>query len=669
MQRRRLADAVRILAADAVEKAKSGHPGAPMGMADMAESLWRRVLRHNPADPHWPDRDRFVLSNGHASMLLYAVLHLTGYDLPMSEIERFRQFGSKTPGHPEYGVTPGVEISTGPLGQGLASAVGMALAEALSAKEFNRPGFEIVNHRCYVFVGDGCLMEGISHEACSLAGTLRLGKLTVLYDSNSISIDGGIEGWFTEDVPARFEAYGWHVVRGVDGHDATALDAALAEAQRVEDRPSLIVCRTTIGRGSPKAGNSACHGAPLGTEGIAATRKTLEWGEPPFRIPDEVYKAWDCREKGAGAQTEWEALFAGYRSAYPEAAAEFERRIRGDLPVGWREKADEIIAGIAAKREELATRVASKNVLDVFAPLLPGLLGGSADLSSSVCAFHNTAVRIAPGKPGGNYIAYGVREFAMGAIMNGLALHGGYIPYGGTFLVFSDYAKSAVRLAALMGLRVIWVLTHDSIGVGEDGPTHQPVEQTAALRLMPNLLVWRPCDTVESAIAWKVALQTQNAPSCLILSRQNLPFMQRDYGQIAAVERGGYVLRDCEGEPEALVMANGSELGLALEAAKRCEVKGLHVRVVSMPCPALFDMQNEAWKEAVLPRAVRARVAVEAGSPAIWDGYVGLDGRVIGMRKFGESALAAKLFEHFGFSVEAVEAAIQESVACAKAAR
>jgi transketolase len=659
-QRGRLADAVRILAADAVEKAKSGHPGAPMGMADMAEALWRHVLRHNPADPRWPDRDRFVLSNGHASMLLYALLHLSGYDLPMNEIENFRRLGSKTPGHPEYGVTPGVEISTGPLGQGLASAVGMALAEALLAEEFNRPGFAIVNHRTFVFLGDGCLMEGISHEACSLAGTLGLGKLIALYDANGISIDGDIGGWFTEDVPARFEAYGWHVARGVDGHRAGELDAALRDAVSVADRPSLIVCRTVIGYASSKAGSSGCHGSPLGEEGVAAARRAVNWEEPPFRIPDEVYRAWDCRERGREAQNEWMRLFGRYRLAYPEAAAEFERRMRGELPEAWRSLMEGVIAAAAAQKESVATRIASRNTLEVLTPALPELLGGSADLGASTGAFHKFSERIAPGKLKGGYLAYGVREFAMGAVMNGLALHGGFIPYGGTFLVFSDYAKSAVRLAALMGVRVIWILTHDSVGVGEDGPTHQPVEQTASLCLIPKLEVWRPCDAVESAVAWKAALQTENAPTCLILTRQKVPFVERTPEQIAAVERGGYVLRDCAGEPDAVVMANGSEVQLALAAALNCEREGRRVRVVSMPSFSRFEAQDEAWKESVLPRAVRARVAVEAGSPAVWERYVGLDGKVVAMRGFGVSGPAAELFEHFGITVDAVETAIRD---------
>ncbi len=661
MQRKQLADAVRVLAMDAVEKAKSGHPGAPMGMADMAEALWRHVLRHNPLDPQWPDRDRFVLSNGHASMLLYALLHLTGYDLPMSEIENFRQLGSKTPGHPEHGVTPGVEISTGPLGQGLASAVGMAIAEELLALEFNRPGFDIVNHRCWVFLGDGCLMEGLSHEACSLAGTHKLGRLIALYDANGISIDGCIDGWFTEDVPARFEAYGWHVVRDVDGHNAAALDAALREAMSVTDRPSLVVCRTTIGFASPKAGSSSCHGSPLGAEGIAAARKNLGWNKPPFSIPEAVYAGWDCREKGAKAQAEWRELFERYRQAYPAEAAEFERRTRGDLPEGWEEEADKTIAAFAEKRENIATRIASKNTLDALAPYLPELIGGSADLTGSVGTFHKLSKQIAPGERG-NYLAYGVREFAMGAIMNGLALHGGFVPYGGTFLVFSDYAKSAIRLAALMGIRVIWVLTHDSIGVGEDGPTHQPVEHAAGLRLTPNVRVWRPCDTVESAVAWKEALREKNAPSCLILSRQNLPFADRTPERIAAVERGGYVLRDCADRPEVIVMASGSEVQLALAAADRATAAGRKVRVVSMPSTSVFDKQDEVWKEAVLPRAVRARVAVEAGAADFWDKYLGLDGVVVGMRSFGESAPAGKLFAHFGITAEAVERAVEESL-------
>ena len=662
MERKRLADAIRALAMDAVEKANSGHPGAPMGMADMGEALWRRVLRHNPANPDWPDRDRFVLSNGHASMLLYALLHLTGYDLPMREIENFRQFASKTPGHPEHGLTPGVEISTGPLGQGIASAVGMALAERLLAKEFNRPGFEIVNHHCYVFLGDGCMMEGVSHEACSLAGTLGLGKLVAMYDANNISIDGKIDGWFTEDVAARFEAYGWHVVRAVDGHNAEALDAAIARAKEVVDKPSLIVCRTQIGYGSPKEGSHKCHGSPLGADAVAATRARLGWKEPPFTLPQAVLEGWDCREKGRKAQAEWDALFAKYREAHPDLAREFERRMRGELPPDWQARVDAAIAEIAARKESIATRIASKNMLDALAPLLPELLGGSADLTSSVGTFHTSAKLLESPFQEGNYIAYGVREFAMGAMMNGIALHGGFIPYGGTFLVFSDYAKNAIRLAALMGLRVVWILTHDSIGVGEDGPTHQPVEQAAGLRLTPGLKVWRPCDTVESAVAWKMALQTQNAPSCLILSRQNLPFAQRTPEQLTAIERGGYILLDCNGAPEAIVMASGSEVQLAVAAAERLAANGRRVRVVSLPSVSLFEEQDEAWRESVLPRAVRARVAVEAGSVGIWGSYVGLDGCVVGMRGFGESAPAPELFAHFGITVDAVETALNTSL-------
>ena len=662
MQRKQLADAIRVLAMDAVEKANSGHPGAPMGMADMGEALWRHVLRHNPAHPDWPDRDRFVLSNGHASMLLYALLHLTGYDLSMSELENFRQLGSKTPGHPEHGITPGVEISTGPLGQGIAAAVGMALAEALLAEEFNRPGFAIVNHHCYVFLGDGCLMEGVSHEACSLAGTLGLGKLIAMYDANNISIDGRIDGWFTEDVAARFEAYGWHVVREVDGHDAEMLDAAIAQAKGVVDKPSLIVCRTHIGCCSPKADSSKCHGSPLGAEDVAATRVTLGWHAPPFTIPQALLEAWDCREKGRKLQAEWDALFARYRQDYPEPAAEFERRMRGALPSGWLTRVDAAIAGIAARQESIATRVASQNTLDVLAPLMPELLGGSADLTGSVGTFHNLAKLLTKPFREGNYIAYGVREFAMGAMMNGIALHGGFIPYGGTFLVFSDYAKNAIRLAALMGLRVVWVLTHDSIGVGEDGPTHQPVEQLAGLRLTPGVKVWRPCDTVESAVAWKMALQARNAPSCLILSRQKLPFVERTPEQLAAVERGGYILRDCEGMPEAIVMASGSEIQLALAAAERLAARGRRVRVVSLPSTSLFEEQDVTWRESVLPCTVRARVAVEAGTADIWGSYVGLDGCVVGMRSFGESAPASELFAHFGITVDAVETALLTSL-------
>lgn len=653
--RRDLANALRALAMDAVEKAKSGHPGAPMGMADMAEALWRHSLKHNPAHPGWADRDRFVLSNGHASMLLYGLLHLTGYDLSMDDIKNFRQLGSKTPGHPEYGVTPGVETTTGPLGQGIATGVGMALAERLMAQQFNRPGHEIVDHHTYVFLGDGCMMEGISHEACSLAGTLGLGKLVALYDSNGISIDGKIDGWFAEDCAGRFEAYGWHVVPNVDGHDAAALDKALAEARAEKARPSLIICRTHIGFGSPaKVDSHKSHGSPLGVEEISATRGVLGWTAAPFEIPADVARDWNAREAGAKAEAAWQARFDAYAAAFPELAAEFSRRMKGDLPKGWLEAVDKGIADIAAAGETMATRVASQKALNMLAPLMPELVGGSADLSGSVGTVTTLSKDITRDDFSGNYVSYGVREFAMGAMMNGMALHGGLIPYAGTFMMFSDYAKNAIRLSALMGLRVVWVLTHDSIGVGEDGPTHQPVEQVPGLRLTPGVQLWRPCDTVETAVAWKCALKDKGTMSCLSLSRQNVPFVPRSVAQVANIERGGYVLRDTTGTPEAIIMATGSEVGLALGAAEALEAQGHKVRVVSMPCTELFDKQDAAYRESVLPLAVRARVAVEAAAADYWGKYVGLDGAVVGMTGFGESAPGTVLAKHFGFTVEHV---------------
>lgn len=652
--RKELADALRVLAMDAVDKAKSGHPGAPMGMADMAEALWRGLLRHNPANPAWADRDRFVLSNGHASMLLYGLLHLTGYDLSMDDIRNFRQLDSRTPGHPEYGVTPGVETTTGPLGQGLATAVGMALAERLLAAAFNRDGFPVVNHWTYVFAGDGCLMEGLSQEACSLAGTLGLGKLIVLYDDNGISIDGKVSQWFADDTPARFEACGWHVIRGVDGQNAGMLDAALTLARAQTEKPTLICCRTVIGYGSPhKAGTASCHGSPMGPEENAETRKALGWTAAPFEMPQDVRDAWDCRARGAELEAEWNTLFAAYRAVYPELATEFERRMSGTLPENWEAVADAAIAGFDADKPKLATRVANQKVLDVLAPELPELFGGSADLTGSVGTWHKEAVRIAHDSFEGNYLSYGVREFGMGAVMNGLALHGGFIPYGGTFLVFSDYARNAIRLSALMRQRLVWVLTHDSIGVGEDGPTHQPVEHVASLRLIPDLVVWRPCDAVETAVAWKCALKAQ-LPSCMVLTRQGLTPQVRTGDQISDIERGGYILRDCEGIPEAILMATGSEVQLAVEAAERLSGEGLRVRVVSMPSTSLFDAQPAAYREQVLPAAVRVRVAVEAASIDFWRKYVGLDGAVVGMNTFGASAPGDVLFRHFGFTVDHV---------------
>lgn len=649
--RKELADAIRILSMDAVDKAKSGHPGAPMGMADMAEALWRGVLRHNPADPHWANRDRFVLSNGHASMLLYSVLHLTGYDLSMDDIKNFRQLGSRTPGHPEKGVTPGVETTTGPLGQGFATAVGMAVAEKLLAAEFNRDGFPIVDHHTYVFLGDGCLMEGLSQEACSLAGTLGLGKLIVMYDDNGISIDGDVHQWFGDDTPARFEACGWHVISGVDGHDAAMLDAALVLARKETERPTLICCKTTIGYGSPKKGGTASsHGSPIGADENAAVRAALGWKDEPFVMPQDIKDAWDARERGAALEGEWKALFAAYAKAYPDLAAEFERRMGGTLPVDWESVSSSAIARFDADKPKVATRIANRDVLNAIAPHLPELFGGSADLTGSVGTKTSHSVNFDPATCTGNYLAYGVREFGMSAIMNGLALHGGFIPYAGTFMVFSDYAKNALRLAALMGTRAVWVFTHDSIGVGEDGPTHQPIEQVPGLRLMPGLDVWRPCDTVETAVAWQCALENAHRPTCLSLSRQNLPFVSRDEAQVQAIARGGYVLRDCDGTPELILMATGSEVGITLEAAEALTAEGRKVRVVSMPCCERFDAQDAAYRESVLPAAVRARVAVEAAAADYWRKYVGLDGAVLGMTTFGASGPGKALAEHFGFT-------------------
>ena len=656
--RKELANALRVLAMDAVDRAKSGHPGAPMGMADMGEALWRGHLKHNPANPCWADRDRFVLSNGHASMLLYGLLHLTGYDLSMDDIRNFRQLESRTPGHPEYGMTPGVETTTGPLGQGIATAVGMALAERLLAARFNREGFPIVDHRTFVFLGDGCLMEGLSQEACSLAGTLGLGKLVALYDDNGISIDGKVSPWFADDTPARFEACGWKVIRDVDGHDAASLDAALTLACAQDTRPVLICCRTVIGFGSPhKGGTASCHGSPMGAEENAAVRKNLGWTEEPFVMPQDILNAWDCRDKGARQEAVWNELFASYSKAWPEQAAEFERRMRGDLPAGWTDLVREAIASLDAEKPKIATRVANQKVLDLLAGSLPELFGGSADLTGSVGTWHAGSSRISRDTMDGNYLSYGVREFVMGTVMNGLALHGGFIPYGGTFLVFSDYARNAIRLSALMGQRVIWVLTHDSIGVGEDGPTHQPVEHVPSLRLIPGLEVWRPCDAVETAVAWKTALENHK-PSCMVLTRQGVPPQTRTPEQLAGIEKGGYVLKDCAGTPELILMATGSEVGLVMQAAAVLEERGRAVRVVSMPSTTLFDAQPAAYRESVLPSAVRARVAVEAASADGWWKYIGLDGVCVGMHGFGASAPGDVLFRHFGFTPEhVVEAA------------
>ncbi|SBW03223.1 transketolase 2, thiamin-binding [uncultured delta proteobacterium] len=655
------ANAIRALSMDAIERANSGHPGAPMGMADMAEVLWNDFLRHNPANPQWVNRDRFVLSNGHASMLLYSVLHLTGYDLSMDDIKNFRQLGSKTPGHPELGVTPGVEATTGPLGQGLAMAVGMALSEKILAAEFNRDGFPVVDHHTYVFLGEGCLMEGVSSEASSFAGTQGLGKLICLFDKNGISIDGKVEGWFTENVAARYKAYGWQVIDNVDGHDPLAVKRAIAKARKDTARPSLICCTTVIGYGAPtKAGTAKTHGSPLGAEEIAGARKALGWNYEPFTVPDAVKKSWDARRKGKAAEKAWEKLFEAYAAAHPELAGEFSRRMRNELPSSWVTSLAHV--GVAAFKagESVATRVALRNVLNGIMPDgLPGLLGGAADLTPSVNTQWNGAKLVTAESPNGQYIAYGVREFAMGAVMNGIALHGGFIPYGGTFLVFSDYARGAIRLAALMKLRVIWVLTHDSIGVGEDGPTHQPVEHVPSLRLIPGLRVWRPCDAVETVVAWKCAVDSENAPSCLILSRQNLPMQKRTMEQGKSMERGAYVLYEPKGAPQGIIIATGSEVAIAVEAAQAMEKRGRKIRVVSMPCAEVFETQDKAWKESVLPSSIRARVAVEAAASDWWTKYVGLDGIVIGMNSFGESAPGGELFTHFGFTAEHVMKAME----------
>ena len=649
---RDLTSAIRALAMDAVQKANSGHPGMPMGMAEIAEVLWMHHLRHNPSNPEWVDRDRFVLSNGHGSMLIYALLHLTGYDLPMDEIKKFRQFHSKTPGHPEYGYTPGVETTTGPLGQGITNAVGMALAEKVLAAEFNRPGFDIVNHNTYVFLGDGCLMEGISHEACSLAGTLGLGKLICFYDDNGISIDGHVEGWFTDDTPKRFESYGWHVVPNVNGHDPVAIEAAIEAAKKVNDKPSMICCKTVIGLGSPNMANThSVHGAALGDAEIAATRPHIGWHHAPFEIPQEVYSAWDGRAKGQKLETEWNLKFAEYAERYSAEAAEFNRRMSGDLPANWRKHVDDFVNQINGKAETIASRKASQNAIEGLAPVLPELIGGSADLAGSNLTLWSGSKGVS-GKVGGNYVYYGVREFGMSAIMNGLSLHGGLIPYGATFLMFSEYARNALRMAALMKIRNLFVFTHDSIGLGEDGPTHQPVEQTATLRYIPNMDVWRPCDTVESTVAWAHAIERKDGPSTLIFSRQNLPFQKRDTNTIKLINKGGYILSEAaNGKPQVILIATGSEVGLAMNTQKSLGEEGIYARVVSMPCTNVFDRQELSYKENVLPKGVK-RVAVEAGVTDFWRKYVGLDGAVVGIDTFGESAPADVLFKHFGFTVE-----------------
>ncbi|MEW8690464.1 MAG: transketolase [Candidatus Thiodiazotropha endolucinida] len=656
--RRELANAIRALSMDAVQKANSGHPGAPMGMADIAEVLWNNHMKHNPANPEWADRDRFVLSNGHGSMLIYSLLHLTGYGLSIDDLKSFRQLHSKTPGHPEYGYAPGVETTTGPLGQGITNAIGMALAEKTLAAQFNKPGHEIVDHNTYAFLGDGCMMEGISHEACSLAGTLGLGKLIAFWDDNGISIDGETEGWFTDDTPGRFEAYGWHVIRDVDGHDADAVDQAIEAAKSMSDKPSLICCKTTIGFGSPNlAGSHDCHGAPLGDDEIAATREQLGWSHEPFVVPDEIYAGWDAKDAGTSAENVWNDKFAAYAEADPELAAEFKRRMAGDLPANWDQEAAKFIAEVNAKAESPATRKASQNALNGYGPLLPEFMGGSADLTPSNLTAWSGSNSITDGNADGNYLSYGVREFGMSAIMNGVALHGGFIPYGGTFLMFSEYARNALRMAALMKLRAIFVYTHDSIGLGEDGPTHQPIEQIPTLRMIPNMDVWRPCDGVETAVAWKAAVEKKDGPSSLIFSRQGLAHQERSDEQIANIAKGGYVVSDCDGTPDVIVIATGSEVGIAIQAAAD---SGKNVRVVSMPNTKLFDEQDAAYKESVLPSNVTARVAVEAAVTDGWYKYVGLNGKVIGINRFGESAPAGELFKAFGFTAEKVAAAINE---------
>ncbi|SDS05360.1 transketolase [Pseudomonas sp. Z003-0.4C(8344-21)] len=650
--RRERANAIRALSMDAVQKANSGHPGAPMGMADIAEVLWRDYLKHNPSNPSFADRDRFVLSNGHGSMLIYSLLHLTGYDLSIDDLKQFRQLHSRTPGHPEFGYTPGVETTTGPLGQGLANAVGFALAEKVLSAQFNRPGHDIVDHHTYVFLGDGCMMEGISHEVASLAGTLGLGKLIAFYDDNGISIDGEVEGWFTDDTPKRFESYNWQVIRNVDGHDPEEIKTAIDTARK-SPLPTLICCKTTIGFGSPnKQGKEDCHGAPLGDAEIALTRQALNWNYGPFEIPADIYAEWDAKEKGRAAEAEWDQRFAAYSAAFPSEANELIRRLSGELPADFSEKASAYIAEVAAKGETIASRKASQNTLNAFGPLLPELLGGSADLAGSNLTLWKGCKGVNAEDASGNYMYYGVREFGMTAIMNGVTLHGGLVPYGATFLMFMEYARNAVRMSALMKKRVIHVYTHDSIGLGEDGPTHQPIEQLTSLRTTPNLDTWRPADAVESAVAWKNALERKDGPSALIFSRQNLQHQERDAGQIADISRGGYVLKDCAGEPELILIATGSEVGLAVQAFDKLTGQGRKVRVVSMPCTSVFDAQDASYKQSVLPLQVGARIAIEAAHADFWFKYVGLEGRVIGMTTYGESAPASALFEEFGFTLE-----------------
>ncbi len=657
--RKELANAIRALSMDAVQKANSGHPGAPMGMADIAEVLWNDHLKHNPGTPDWADRDRFVLSNGHGSMLIYSLLHLSGYELGMEDLKQFRQLHSKTPGHPEYGYAPGVETTTGPLGQGISNAVGMALAERTLAGQFNRDGHHIVDHYTYVFLGDGCMMEGISHESCALAGTWGLGKLIAFWDDNNISIDGHTDDWFGDDTPKRFEAYGWHVIRDVDGHNADAVNKAIHEAKSVNDKPSLICCKTTIGYGAPNlCGSHDCHGAPLGDDEIKATRENLDWKHEPFVIPEEIYAGWDAREKGAQVENDWNAKFDAYKAAYPELATEFERRMKGELPANWEQVAADFIKSVNEKADSPATRKASQNAIIGYAKALPEFLGGSADLTPSNLTSWPDSKQINSTVTDGNYISYGVREFGMSAILNGVALHGGFIPFGGTFLMFSEYARNALRMAALMKIPSIFVYTHDSIGLGEDGPTHQPVEQIPTLRMIPNMSVWRPCDGVETAVAWKAAIEKKDGPSSLIFSRQGLPFQQRSDEQIADISKGGYVLKDCDGTPEAIIIATGSEVALAMGAAEKLD--GKKIRVVSMPSVDAFEAQDAAYREAVLPAGVTARVAVEAAVTDGWYKYVGLNGKVVGINRFGESAPAGELFKEFGFTVENVVKAVEE---------
>ncbi|EED3330886.1 transketolase [Salmonella enterica subsp. enterica] len=652
--RKRNADAIRVLSMDSVQKANSGHPGAPMGMADIAEVLWRDFLNHNPQNPSWADRDRFVLSNGHGSMLIYSLLHLTGYDLPIEELKNFRQLHSRTPGHPEVGYTAGVETTTGPLGQGIANAVGMAIAEKTLAAQFNRPGHDIVNHYTYAFLGDGCMMEGISHEVCSLAGTLKLGKLVAFYDDNGISIDGHVDGWFTDDTAKRFEAYGWHVVRSVDGHDADAIKREIENAREVTDKPSLLMCKTIIGFGSPnKAGTHDCHGAPLGVEEIAQSRRQLNWEHAPFEIPQDIYTQWDAKAAGKLKEEAWNEKFSAYAKEFPQEAEEYTRRMRGEMPVDFAEKANEFIVKQQANPAKIASRKASQNTIEAFGPLLPEFLGGSADLAPSNLTLWSGSKPINQNADG-NYIHFGVREFGMTAIANGISLHGGFLPYTSTFLMFVEYARNAIRMAALMKLRQVMVYTHDSIGLGEDGPTHQPVEQVASLRLTPNMSTWRPCDQVESAVAWKYAVERHDGPTALILSRQNLAQQERTEEQLANIARGGYVLKDCADQPELIFIATGSEVELAVAAWEKLTAEGVKARVVSMPSTDAFDKQDSPYRESVLPKAVTARIAVEAGIADYWFKYVGLDGAIVGMTTFGESAPAEQLFTMFGFTVDNV---------------